>query len=127
MIQDASYIESDHGKHGRKKPPVPVDPEPPQMTKGEETGESPEKDNAADPDQKRKMTRAEKKAAKIRAAEKKRIRRDERKSARTRRSRDGTFAKKDSKTHFGYKLHSSVGVDIPLINQAVCRDNSIAP
>ena len=61
------------------------------------------------------MTRAEKKAAKIRAAEKKRLQRDERKSARTRRSRDGTFAKKDSKTHFGYKLHSSVGVDMPLI------------
>ena len=28
-IQDASYIESDHGKHGKKKPPVPVDPDPP--------------------------------------------------------------------------------------------------
>ncbi len=24
-FQDASYIESDHGKHGKRKPPVPVD------------------------------------------------------------------------------------------------------
>ncbi len=125
VIQDASYIESDHGKHGRKKPPVPVDPEPPQMTEDEKTGETPGKDNAATSDQKRKMTRAEKKAAKIRAAEKKRISREERRTARTRRSRDGTFAKKDSKTHFGYKLHNSVGVDIPLIRQFVVTTASL--
>ena len=28
-IQDASYIKSDHGKHEKKKLPVPVDPDPP--------------------------------------------------------------------------------------------------
>jgi IS5 family transposase len=125
IIQDASYIESDHGKHGRKKPPVPVDPEPPKMTEDEKAGETPEKDNAADSDQKRKMTEAEKKAAKTKAAEKKRLSREERRSARTRRSKDGTFAKKDSRTHFGYKLHSSVGVDIPLIQKFVVTTASL--
>ena len=125
LIQDASYIESDHGKHGRKKPPSPVDPELPQIKKDEETGESPGKNNAADPGQKRKMTKAEKKAAKARAAEKKRLQRDERKSAKTRRSRDGTFAKKDGRIHFGYKLHNSVGVDIPLIRQFVVTTASL--
>ena len=40
MIQDASYIETDHGKHGRKKPPVPVDPEPPQMMEDEASREN---------------------------------------------------------------------------------------
>ena len=28
VIQDASFITSDHGKHGRKKPPAPDMPEP---------------------------------------------------------------------------------------------------
>ncbi|MHB8360150.1 MAG: IS5 family transposase [Thermoplasmataceae archaeon] len=119
VIQDASYIESDHGKHGRRKPPVPVDPEPPQMTKNEETGESPGKGDAADPDQKKKMTKAQKKAAKIKASEKKRLSKEERRSSKTRRSKDGTFTKKDNRTHFGYKLHSSVGVDMPLIREFV--------
>ena len=124
LIQDASYIESDHGKHGRKKPPVPIDPEPPRVTNNEKTGETPGKD-AADPDQERKMAKAEKKAAKARAAEKKRISREERRSAKTRRSRDGTFAKKENRTHFGYKLHSSVGVDKPLIRQFVVTTASL--
>ncbi len=89
------------------------------MTKNEETGESPGKGDAADPDQKKKMTKAQKKAAKIKASEKKRLSKEERRSAKTRRSKDGTFTKKDNRTHFGYKLHSSVGVDIPLIREFV--------
>ena len=37
-------------------------------------------------------------------AERKRLRREERKEAKTRRSKDGTFAMKDDRTHFGYKV-----------------------
>ena len=95
------------------------------MTKDEKEGETPEKDNAANSDQKRRMTKAEKKAVKMRAAERKRLQKQERREAKTRRSRDGTFAKKDSRTHFGYKLHNSVGVDIPLIRQFVVTTASL--
>ncbi|EQD25785.1 transposase, IS4, partial [mine drainage metagenome] len=37
MVQDATFIESDPGKHGRKKSPVPVDPEPPEMIEEKRT------------------------------------------------------------------------------------------
>ena len=35
--------------------------------------------------------------------------------AKTLRSRDGTWAKKNNETHFGYKLHSKVDIDYGLI------------
>ena len=31
-MQDATFIESYPGKHGRKKPPVPMNPEPHELT-----------------------------------------------------------------------------------------------
>jgi len=37
--------------------------------------------------------------------------------AKTRRSRDGTRAKKGNETHFGYKLHSKVDIDYSLIRE----------
>jgi IS5 family transposase len=37
--------------------------------------------------------------------------------SRTRRSRDGTWAKKGDETHFGYKLHSKVDMDYGLIRE----------
>jgi IS5 family transposase len=37
--------------------------------------------------------------------------------AKTRRSRDGTWAKKGDETHFGYKLHSKVDMDYGLIRE----------
>ncbi len=84
-IQDATFIESDPGKHGKKKPPVPVDPEPPEMTE-KNRGDSEEK--TLDTGKKKRMTKVEKREARIKAAEKKRLRREERRSAKTRRSKD---------------------------------------
>ena len=57
--------------------------------------------------------------AKNRGAEMKRQRRDERMNSKTRRSKDGTWAKKGSVSHFGYKIHTVQGTDIPLIGQLV--------
>jgi IS5 family transposase len=37
--------------------------------------------------------------------------------ARTRRSRDGTWAKKGNETHFGYKLHQTTDIDFCLIRE----------
>ncbi len=114
-IQDASYIESDHGKHGKGKPPVPVDPEPPAgIMKQAGTGNTDGK-----------KTRAEKLIEKKAKAEQKLIRREGRREAKTRRSKDGTFAMKDGKTHFGYKIHNSVGVDMPLIQRFVVTTASL--
>ncbi|MHB8360310.1 MAG: IS5 family transposase [Thermoplasmataceae archaeon] len=114
-VQDASFIETDPGKHGKKKPPAPIDPSLPETSN--------EKDvNALDS---KKIAKEEKKAAKIRAAEKKRLRREERRSAKTRRSKDGTYAKKGDKTHFGNKLHTAVGVDMPLIRELVVTTASL--
>jgi transposase, IS5 family len=39
------------------------------------------------------------------------------KDAKTRRSRDGTWAKKGDETHFGYKLYSKVDMDYGLIRE----------
>ena len=111
-IQDATFIESDPGKHGKKKPPVPVDPEPPEMTE-KNRGDSEEKTQG--PAKKKRMTKVEKREARIKAAEKKRLRREERRSAKTRRSKDGTWTKKNNASHFGNKLHTVQGTDIPLI------------
>ncbi len=57
--------------------------------------------------------------------EKKRQRKNERKYSKTRRSKDGTWAKKGSRSHFGYKLHTVQGRDIPLIRQFVVTTASL--
>ena len=115
-VQDATFIESDPGKHGKKKPPVsadmvPVTPESahekPAMEKGKRT------------------TKEEKRQAKIRNAEKKRLRREERKDGKTGRSKDGTWTKKNSASHFGNKLHTVQGTDIPLIREFVVATASL--
>ena len=121
-IQDATFIESDPGKHGKKKPPV--GPELPGVTK-EKTAEAPDKGKTAGTGGKKKMTKEERKAAKIRASEKKRLRREERRSAKTRRSKDGTWTKKNSASHFGNKLHTVQGTDIPLIREFVVTTASL--
>ena len=112
-IQDAAFIESDPGKHGRKKPPVPLDLMPPPETVHEDLSEN------------RKLTKEEKKQAKIRAAENKRQRREERKHSKTRRSKDGTWAKKGSRSYFGNKLHTVQGTDMPLIRDFVVTTASL--
>ena len=124
MVQDATFIESDPGKHGRKKPPVPVDPVPPKMT-GDVKECTPGKDEDASTATKKGMTKEEKKTARIKAAEKKRMRREERKNGKTRRSKDGTWAKKNSVSHFGNKLHTVQGTDIPLIREFVITTASL--
>ncbi len=117
-IQDASFIETDPGKHGRKKPPVNVDPaDPSPNTRTEEI--------SGNPGEKKKLTKEQKRQARIIAMEKKRQRRDERKYSKTRRSKDGTWAKKGSRSHFGYKLHTVQGRDIPLIRQFVVTTASL--
>ena len=75
-----TFIESDPGKHRKKKPPVPVVPESAEM----------KKDETASTETKKRITREEKRQAKIRNIEKKRLRREERKYGKTRRSKDGT-------------------------------------
>ncbi len=115
-IQDATFIETDPGKHGKKRPPV--GPEFPEVTE-EKTAETPGKEKTAGTDGKKKMTKEERKAAKIRAAEKKRLRREER------RSKDGTWTKKNSASHFGNKLHTVQGTDIPLIREFVVTTASL--
>ena len=113
-VQDATFIESDPGKHGKKKPPVPPDP-----------SILPIKENILDPTMPKKITKEEKKQAKTKAAEKKRERRTERKQGKTRRSKDGTWTKKNTTTHFGNKLHTVQGTDIPLIMEFVVTSASL--
>ena len=74
-VQDATFIESDPGKHGKKKPPVPPDP-----------SILPIKENILDPTMPKKITKEKKKQAKIRVAKKREERRDGRKCSKTRRS-----------------------------------------
>ncbi len=71
------------------------------------------------------MTKVEKREARIKAAEKKRFRREERRSAKTRRSKDGTWTKKNNASHFGNKLHTVQGTDIPLIREFVVTTASL--
>jgi IS5 family transposase len=104
--QDASFVTSDHGKHGRKKPPAPDMPD------------LSEKPVPADrEDAKRQARRARE--------EKKRLRKDERRESMMGRSRDGSFAQKDGKNFFGYKQHSSHGVDMPLVRESVITSASV--
>lgn len=71
------------------------------------------------------MTREEKRQAKIMNIEKKRLRREERKYAKTRRTKDGTWTKKNSVSHLGNKLHTVQGTDIPLIREFVVTTASL--
>ena len=83
-IEDATFIESDPGKHGRKKPPVPVDRSVTEINTGERSGDTGNHENE------KKLTREQKRQAKIRASENRIKRREDRKYSRTRRSRDST-------------------------------------
>ena len=65
------------------------------------------------------MTGEEKRLAKVMAPERKRQAAEERKCSRTRRSRDGTWTKKGSASHFSFKMHTTQGTDLPLIRQFV--------
>lgn len=106
VIQDATFITSDHGKHGRRKPPAPDMPEPS------------EKPTPGDQKEDKRQARAVK-------GEKKRLNREERRKSKTRRSKDGSFAQKDGKNFFGYKQHSSHGVDLPLVREFVITTASV--
>ena len=66
-----------------------------------------------------------KRQARTAMEEKKRLRKDMRRESMTRRSRDGTFTQKDGKNFFGYKQHSSHGVDTPLVLEFVITTVSV--
>ena len=104
-IQDATFIESDpgHGKRKKGDSTIPVDPEFPDKQADQEKQET-------------EMSRKEMKAAKrIEEERKNKERSEERKNAKTRRSKDGTWAVKNKKPHFGYKLHTSQAVEHDII------------
>ena len=96
-IQDATFIESDpgHGKRKKGDGTIPVDPVFPvneaTETKQPETGRSGKELKAAE---------------RVEKDQKKKDREEERKNAKTRRSKDGTWAVKNKRAHFGYKLHT---------------------
>ena len=115
-VQDATFIESDPGKHGKKKPPVSADMVP---VTPESAHEKPATEKG------KRTTKEEKRQAKIRNAEKKRLTREERRDGKTRRSKDGTWTKKNSVSHFGNKLHTVQGTDIPLIREFVVTTASL--
>ena len=76
-VQDVTLIESDPGKHGKKKLPTPMDPVPPEMTQdAKEVTPGKAEDESAT---KKRMA----------SEEKKRMLRDERRNAKIRRSKDG--------------------------------------
>ena len=106
VIQDASFITSNHGKHGRKKPPAPDMPEPSETPSPVDLKEAEGQARTA-------------------MEEKGRLRKDMRRESMTRRSRDGSFAQKDGKNFFGYKQHSSHGVDMPLVREFVITTASV--
>ena len=83
------------------------------------------KDEIASTETEKSMTGEEKKQAKIRNMEQKRLRREESKYRRTRRSKDGTLTRKNSVSHFGNKLHTVQGADIPLIREFVLTTASL--
>ena len=96
-IHDATFIESDPG-HKRKEKPDMVDPQMPPVSSGKDYH---------DPE---KKTKDEVKSALI----------DERRHSLTRRSKDGTWTKKNNRSYFGYKLHTIQGVENDMIaNYAV--------
>ena len=87
-IHDATFIESDPG-HKRKEKPDMVDPQMPTVSSGNGYP-APEK-----------KTKDEMKSASI----------DERRHSLTRRSKDGSWTKKNNRSYFGYKLHTVQGVE----------------
>ena|GEM_PF-6748292 len=98
-----TFIESDpgHGKGKKGDGTIPIDPELPEITSGKENPE---------------MSKKELKAAKrIEKEQKKKERGEERRNAKTRRSRDGSWAVKNGKANFGYKLHTLQGVENDMI------------
>ena len=102
-IQDATFIESDpgHGKTKKGDGTIPIYPEFPEKPPVREKTE---------------MSKKELKAAKrIEKERKKKERSEERKNAKTRRSKDGTWAVKNKKAHFGYKLHTIQDADNDMI------------
>jgi len=102
-IQDATFIESDpgHGKGKKGDGIIPTDPESPEIKYEKENPE---------------MSKKEMKAAKrIEKEQKKKEREEERRNGKTRRSRDGSWAVKNRKAHFGYKLHTLQGVENDMI------------
>jgi IS5 family transposase len=107
-IQDATFIESDpgHGKGKKGDGTIPIDPEFPGLTSEKEKPEMSKKDLKA--------------AKRIEKEQKKKEREEERRNAKTRRSKDGSWAVKNGKAHFGYKLHTLQAVDHDIIaNYAV--------
>ena len=96
-IQDATFITSDPG-HKRKEKPYMVDPQMPPISSGKDYP-GPEK-----------KTKNEVKSALI----------DKRKHSLSRRSKDGSWTEKNSRSYFGYKLHTIQGVENDMIaNYAV--------
>ena len=91
-IQDATFIESDPG-HKRKEKPDMVYPQIPTVSSA---------NDYPDPE---KKTKDEMKSASI----------DKRKHSLTRRSKDGTWTKKNSRSYFGFKLHTIQGVENDMI------------
>lgn len=102
-IQDATFIESDpgHGKRRKGDGTIPVYPEFPALTSEKEK-----------PEMSKKELKAEKS---IEREQKKREREEERRNAKTRRSKDGSWAIKNRKAHFGYKLHTLHTVENDII------------
>jgi IS5 family transposase len=93
-IQDAAFIESDPGHKKRDRTDI-VDPQMPPV-------ETENKDDSTE-----RAPRAEKKIAERRA--------EERRNSRTRRSKDGSWTKKNSRYYFGFKLHTIQGADNDMI------------
>jgi IS5 family transposase len=91
-IQDATFIESDPG-HGKRKKGGGTIPIEPIFPVNETTGT---KQSETGKDQKK-------------------ARKEERKNAETRRSKEGTWAVKNRKAHFGYKLHTIQDADNDMI------------
>jgi IS5 family transposase len=98
-IQDATFIESDPGHRRRDKQDI-VDPQmPPVETENGDASTQP-------------PPRVERKSAEQWA--------EERRDSLTRRSKDGSWTKKNSKSYFGFKLHTIQGVENDMIaNYAV--------
>ena len=91
-IQDATFITSDPG-HRRKDKPDMVDPQMPTVSSWNDYP-NPEK-----------KTKDVLKSASI----------DERRHSLTRRSKDGSWTKKNNRSYFGYKLHTIQGVESDMI------------
>ena len=94
VIQDATFITSDPGHKRRDKPDI-VDPQMPPV-------EMENKDSSTEQVHKDEMKLAEQRA-------------EERRNSKTRRSKDGSWTKKNSKSYFGFKLHTIQGAGNDMI------------